>query len=383
MALYLTLKEIWRNKGRYLTFSIVIALITVLVLFIAGLGEGLANANKEFIEKMDAELLVFQENTKLSTTASRIARTKLNDLARIEGVAAIGPVGLSTATIVYPELPDPLDIALIGVEAGKPGEPPATLGRNLLTERGLETVIDEDIAAQTGVGVGDTITIKTIQGTEEKFFELTVVGISTGQQYFFLPSLFVPYQTWNRIRPQPIPSAQGELFSNIVALKLQNPSSWEAMIPVLQAQVDGIEVVDKVTAYEAGPGYAAQQTTLNTQKGFTLLISVLVIGGFFQIQTLQKVPQIGMLKAIGASNLTVAVAALLQIIVVTTIGILLGSASTFVLSLGFPSNIPIIFTGNAVLTAILSLIFIGPIGGLVAIRLALRVEPLTALGLNS
>ena len=383
MALYLTLKEIWRNKSRYTTFSMVIALITILVLFIAGLGEGLATANKEYIEKINGELLVFQENTEYSTTSSRIARSKLNDLSRVPGVAEIGPIGFANATIVFPVLEDPLDISLIGVERGKPGEPPAYIGRNLLTERGLETVIDEDIAAETGMGIGDTITIKTIQGTEDEFYELTIVGITTGQQYFFLPSIFVPYQTWNRIRPQATPGVESELSSNVVAIKLQDPTAWEAMIPVLQEQVDGIEVTDKVTAYESGPGYAAQQTTLNTQKGFTLLISVLVIGGFFQIQTLQKVPQIGMLKAIGASNRIVATAALLQIILVTLIGISLGSLATFLLSLGFPANIPILFTGNAVLTAIISLVLIGPIGGMVAIRLALRVEPLTALGLNS
>ncbi|NUM45143.1 MAG: ABC transporter permease [Anaerolineales bacterium] len=383
MALYLTIKEIWRNRNRYLTFSLVIALITVLVLFIAGLGEGLATANKEFIEKIDGELLLFQENTELSTTASRIAWSKLNDIQRVPGVAEVGPIGLATATIVYPELENPLDVSLIGVEPGKPGQAPAYLGRDLLTERGLETVIDEDIAAEMSLELGDTIIIKTIQGTEDEFFELTIVGIATGQQYFFLPSIFVPYQTWDRIRPQANPGVESELTANIIAIKLQNPEAWEEMIPVLQTQVDGIEAVDKVTAYEAGPGYAAQQSTLNTQKGFTLLISVLVIGGFFQIQTLQKVPQIGMLKAIGASNTIVATAALLQIVIVTAIGILLGSSITLLLSLGFPANIPIIFTGNAILTAIISLFLIGPIGGMVAIRLALRVEPLTALGLNS
>jgi putative ABC transport system permease protein len=44
------------------------------------------------------------------------------------------------------------------------------------------------------------------------------------------------------------------------------------------------------------PGYSAQQSTLNTQGGFTLFIGILVIGGFFQIQILQKVAQIGVLN---------------------------------------------------------------------------------------
>jgi putative ABC transport system permease protein len=37
-AFHLAFREIWRNRGRFLLFSLVIALITVLVLFIAALG---------------------------------------------------------------------------------------------------------------------------------------------------------------------------------------------------------------------------------------------------------------------------------------------------------------------------------------------------------
>ena len=50
MSLYLSFKEVWRNRSRFFLFSLVIALITLLVLFIAGLGEGLSSANKEYLE---------------------------------------------------------------------------------------------------------------------------------------------------------------------------------------------------------------------------------------------------------------------------------------------------------------------------------------------
>ena len=40
LAFYLALKEVFRYRGRFLLFSLVIALITLLVLFIAALGEG-------------------------------------------------------------------------------------------------------------------------------------------------------------------------------------------------------------------------------------------------------------------------------------------------------------------------------------------------------
>jgi putative ABC transport system permease protein len=76
MSIYLTFKEVWRNRGRFLLFSLVIALITILVLFIAGLAEGLATANREYLSKLDGELIVFQE-CEASTLTSRVGNDAL------------------------------------------------------------------------------------------------------------------------------------------------------------------------------------------------------------------------------------------------------------------------------------------------------------------
>jgi len=96
---------------------------------------------------------------------------------------------------------------------------------------------------------------------------------------------------------------------------------------------------------------------------------------------LQKVPQIGVLKAIGASNLSIALAVILQIILVTVIGISIGAAGTFLLTLFLPDGVPILLSQTTALIAISTLLLIGPIGGLVSVRLALKVEPLAALGM--
>ena len=114
-----------------------------------------------------------------------------------------------------------------------------------------------------------------------------------------------------------------------------NPAEVEATRGRILAEVSGIEVIDRQTAYEATPGYSAQQSTLNTQRYFTLLIGILVIGGFFQIQTLQKVAQIGMLKAIGTTNGIVAMAAIIQIVAVNTLGVAIGAAGSLLLWFSF------------------------------------------------
>jgi len=383
MSIYLGLKEIWRNKGRFFLFSMVIALITVLVLFIAGLAQGLADANKQYLEKLDAQLIVFQENSKFSTISSRISPTTVRQVNRVDGVAAAGPVGFSNATLVLPDGVEPLDISLIGVLPGEPGGAPALEGRNLRSKRAYETIIDGNVAERTDIQVGDTITLKTVQGTDEELFELEVIGISDERQYFFQPSIFLPAQVWDEIRPQGEGAFESEIAYNVIAVQLENSEALEEMTSLIQARIDGVEAADIVTTYESGPGYQEQQSTLNTQRGFTLLIGLLVIGGFFQIQTLQKVPKIGMLKAVGASNLTVGISVVLQIFIVMVFGVALGSLGTLGLSLGLPQGIPIQFSPETITAAVLSLLVIGPIGGLVSVRLAIKAEPLMALGLAS
>jgi putative ABC transport system permease protein len=73
----------------------------------------------------------------------------------------------------------------------------------------------------------------------------------------------------------------------------------------------------------------------------------------------------------------------MQIVLVTTFGVVLGGLVTLGLAAVLPGSVPIVFAGNSVLLAVFSLLAIGPVGGLVSVRLAISVEPLLALGLSS
>jgi putative ABC transport system permease protein len=198
------------------------------------------------------------------------------------------------------------------------------------------------------------------------------------------PSIFVPFYTWDTIRPK---SEAEVAFSNpvpnVMMVKLQDPKSIDQMKAAITQQVSNVEVATIKQAISALPGYSAQQSTLNTQGGFTLFIGILVIGGFFQIQILQKVAQIGVLKAIGASNPVVGAASIIQIIMITIIGVTIGGLLTFLFSLSFPPTVPIVFNGTTSAIALIALLLIGPLGGMVSIRYAVRIEPLKALGLSS
>lgn len=386
-ASFLAFKEVWRNRGRFLLFSLVIALITVLVLFIAALSEGLANSNREYLSKLDAQLVVLGDRSDKLLAASRLSRSRVAAVRRVPGVEAAGAIAFANAVVAEP-LPastgQPLRISLVGVEPGQPGEPRVLQGRSLGGNQAAEAVLDRAVLLRLKLKVGDNLVIQSTQGARDEQYTLKVVGLSDGQQYLFQPTVFVPLFTWDRIRPKADGAGAGaDLTVSAAAVRLSDPADLEGGRARLLAQVADIEVLTVRQAYENLPGYSAQQSTLNTQQFFTLLIGVLVIGGFFQIQVLQKVPQIGVLKAIGASNATVGLAAVLQIILVTAFGVALGGLATLGLSLGLPATVPFVFTGPAAALAIAALLLIGPAGGSVSIRYSVQIEPLKALGLSA
>lgn len=383
IAGFLAVKEVWRNRGRFLLVALVIALITLLVLFIAALGEGLGNGNREYISKLDAELIVYQAKSDYLIQASRLGRDRLAAVRRVEGVEDAGMLGTASVNLIL-TADSPLKVAMLGVEPGRTGEPPVVEGQQLSTGLADEVIIDRNTALRSNLTVGDNLTLRATQGTRDEFYNLRVVGISDGQQYSLQPSIFVPFFTWDRIRPK----SEAEVnisnpVANVILVKLADPARMDEVSARLTAQVDNIETATIDQAIQALPGYSAQQSTLNTQGGFTLFIGILVIGGFFQIQILQKVSQIGVLKAIGTANPVVAATSIIQITVITVFGVAIGGLLALLFSLTFPPTVPIVFNGTTSAIAVIALLLIGPIGGLVSIRYAVRIEPLKALGLSS
>ena len=382
LATYLALKEVWRNRGRFFLVSLVIALITLLVLFIAALGEGLGTNNREYISQVNGQLVVFQEKADFIVSASRMDQSTLRAVRRVDGVADAGPVSTSTTAIILPN-EKVLKVSLLGVETDRPAVPTIVAGRSFLSATAREVIVDQRVLDRSNIKLGDTITIRSTQGTKDEFYDLRVVGTTIGQAYLFQPSIFVTPSVWEQVRPK----AESELNNtvpaiNVIIVRLEDPAAIARVQQNLLAGVNKIEVADIEQTIQNIPGYSAQQGTVQTQGFFTLLIGILVIGGFFQIQILQKVPQIGVLKAIGASNPVVGAAAILQIMVVTAVGVAIGGFLTFLLSLGFPPTIPLAFNGTASALAIVALLVIGPLGGLVSVFYAVKIEPLKALRLS-
>ena len=383
LPIYLAFKEIWRNRLRFSLVTGIIALITILVLFIVALSDGLGFGNREYLVQLDADMLVYQQRANLLLQGSLITQDTLRALRRNPDVAAVGAIGVSDTSIVIPNSNRRLRVRMLGVIPGMPGEPPIVQGGSFSRADQNEAIIDKNIARETRAMVGDIITIVSREGDQEKLYTIKVVGISTSQQFNLQPTIFLPYQTWDLRRPQTGSSSQSnEVIFNIAAVRLRDPAQSTSVAQQLAQSVSNIQIVDIKTAYEALPGYLEQERTLELQQWFLLLIGALVIGGFFQIQLIQRVAQVGVLRAIGISRWLVTLTFLLQVVLITALGILLGAGITLGLSRLLPPSLPAVFDPQTLATTVGLLMLTGPLGSAVAIRSLLKIEPLAALRLS-
>ena len=116
---------------------------------------------------------------------------------------------------------------------------------------------------------------------------------------------------------------------------------------------------------------------------FRHLIAATVIGVFFYVLTLQKVPQIGVLKAIGASNSFVFRQIMIQVIALTVIGLLISVPLAWLTYQGLqrlPDAVPIAFTTGTYVTTCGALLITAIIGALFSGRQVIKTDPIIALG---
>ncbi|MEI7768383.1 MAG: ABC transporter permease [Chloroflexales bacterium] len=387
LSLYLAIKEMARNKRRFISVFLIVALITLLVLFTAALADGLSQGASEFFERIGGELIVFQQDVDFQMPASRLGQARLSQIRRVPGVAAVGPVGVSTAAITAVDGVEmaSLDVSLVGVEPLQPGSPAVFAGDQLKDSRAADVVIDRHVFSRLHIPLGSTITLKVVQGMKEHFYDLRVVGYAEGRKVNYIASIFVPLRRWDQIKPQTTPGGSGgdDMIFNVAAVQIDRGASPSEVAAGIVATVNQVEVTDPVTAYRTTQGYNDMMSTFNMQQGFMLLIVVLIVGSFFQIQTLQKVAQIGMLEAIGASSRMVVITLLIQVMITLAVGLGLGGLVVWLMSQALPATIPIVFNGAKISVTILSLLLSGPIASLIAARTILKIEPLRALGLSA
>ena len=111
-----------------------------------------------------------------------------------------------------------------------------------------------------------------------------------------------------------------------------------------------------------------------------LVAAALVVAAFFTVWTVQRRDQIGLLKAMGATDRYVVTDAMAQVVILLVVATVVGSLLGLVVGAAFPAEAPFSLTAASVVGAGVALVLAGLVGSLVAVRRITSVDPLVALG---
>lgn len=357
--------ELWYRRGQFALIGAIVTLVTYLVLAINALGAGLVDATGGAVKRLNADLLVFRDNANLSFNQSELSAESVMAVAQVEGVEAWSALGY--LSVQPSRKPEAGPAAFLGYQPGTISEPKVVRGRALAPgERGA-VLADSMFLDERDVEIGDRIEV-TIRLQP---YEFEIVGEVDGGLFFFQAPLWGSIEDWRSMKYGDGADAPA---ASLVMVK-GRPGVGDA----IEAAVPETEVATPQEAYEAIPGVQPQRNTANAIQGFGLIIGAMVIGVFFYVLTMQKIGQIGVLKAIGASSWFIFRQLLVQVLVISVIGVAVALPLVLVTVEFFPEGL-LLVTRDGVLVSMALLLATAIIGVAFSGRRIATVDPLIALG---
>ena len=394
-------RDILHAWGKFVFTGIGLGLLIGVTLVMAGVYRGMVDDGKALLDNSGADLWVVQKDTlgpyaEPSSLNDDVYRTVL----AMPGVAQAANV--TYLTMQARKGDSDVRTLVVGIAPGAlgatPGWPPYLVAGRQITRGHYEAVAD----IATGFQLGDAVKIRrnhyTVVGLTRRMVSssgdpMVFIPLKDAQEAQFLKDNDAIWQSRRRTEANPVfnrPGVPGLLdavvasqstnaFVNAVLVTLkpgQEPEEvaesirrWKRMTVYTRAQMEGI-LVGKLIATSA------------KQIGMFLVIlavvSAAIVAFIIYSLTMDKIREIAVLKLIGTRNRTIAAMILQQALALGVIGFVVGKiTATFAAPL-FPTYVLLMPADSIV--GFFAVLAICVLASIVAIRMALKVDPAEAIG---
>lgn len=233
-----------------------------------------------------------------------------------------------------------------------------------------------DVSLQDeGISLGDSV---TLTGSSQP---VEIVGFVENAQYLLAATVWVPLETWQALRREVRPETIGlGPVAQAFPILLDPDVTGASVGAAIDEALGTTETVSKDEAVLSLPGVDQQKSTFTAIIIVSFVVVGVVIALFFALITLEKRGQFAILKAIGSSNRFLLQGVLVQAIIATVAGYVLGWALSRLLALALPGYVPIEFLTGTAVSLFAATIVMGGVGALFSFRRIIRIDPAAALG---
>lgn len=369
----LALRELRRRPGRFTMATLTLAVLAALLLFLAGLLDGLYLGSTGAIRAQQADVFVYGDTSRESFLRSRIDPTTRQVVSGVDGVTEVGGLGLALVGVAVPGSTDLADAAVIGYELAPRGVPaPPASGQAWADER----------LQAAGVSIGDVVAV----GAGE--IPVEIIGFVKDTNYLLQGALWVEPGTWRQVQNTNRPDAR--VTENIVQVLVVrgdgsvSDAELARRVDIATASLgSGTGATSSLTKAEAElslPGSKEQNATFNQILAVTFAVVVLIVALYFALLTLERVPLYGMLKAVGASTRQLFAGVVAQAVVVATAAFVVGAIVVVAAASAAPAELPLTVERSRVVTTYVVLVLCAVAGSLASLRRVVRIDPAQAIG---
>lgn len=394
-------RDILHAWGKFLFTGIGLGLLIGVTLIMAGVYRGLVADARALLDNSGADLWVVQKDTQGPyAESSSLPDDAYRGILGLEGVDQAANVTYLTMQAHHRDRD--VRIMVVGVAPGVPGAtpgwPPSLVAGHQIVLGHYEAVAD----VATGFALGDRITIRrheyTIVGQTRRTVSssgdpMVFIPLKDAQQAQFQKDNDAILRNRRRAAANPGLNRPGNDSALRAVLDSQTSNPYvNAVLVTLAPGADADEVADRIRRWQRLSVHTrAQMETILVDKlvassarqiGMFLvilaLVSAAIVAFIIYTLTMDKIREIAVLKLIGTRDRTIAGMILQQALALGLIGFMTGRiAATFSAPL-FPKYVLLMPADS--IAGLAAILLICALASLVAIRIALRVDPATAIG---
>ncbi len=393
-------RDILHTWGKFVFTGIGLGLLIGVTLTMTGVYRGMVDDAKVLLDNSGADLWVVQKDT-LGPYAepSSLPDDTWRSIRILPGVAEA--VNVTYLTMQVGKGDDDVRAMVVGLTPGAPGTsgwPPQLIAGRHLTRGHYEAVVD----VATGFQLGDEVKIRrnhyTVVGLTRRMVSsggdpMVFISLKDAQEAQFLKDNDAILMQRRRTEANPAfnrPGVPG-LLDAINASQTSN-SSVNAILVRLLPHADPAEVAAPIRRWKRLTVYDRAQmeeilvgkliaTSARQIAMFLVILAVVsaaIVAFIIYTLTMDKIREIAVLKLIGTRNRTIAAMIMQQALALGVIGFVVGKiTATFAAPL-FPKYV-LLLPGDAILS-FFAVLVICVLASVVAIRMALKVDPAEAIG---